>query len=246
MRIIGLMVVGNEAERFLEPCLQWLTPMVDDLLVYDDQSEDASMEIAASTGAVVVRRDDSIPAFLTDESEFRGAAWTHVETRLKPTRSDWVLAIDADEFVVSVQGDAAGALHAAIDAAESESCSSVELPVAEVFGVHDHRLQIRTDGQWDKIRATCLGQWRPGLGFPRKKLGCGRLPVMPGPALRYGDPCIVHAGYLRPQDRPVKRLRYSRAGHGGSHVKSITEVGKLAPWMPSVPPEVLSALEERA
>lgn len=245
MNLYGLMITRNESHRYLDAVCRWTTDIVDALVVFDDCSDDDSADIAESVGAIVAVRKPDAPSFADSESSFRQAAWEFLADAVRPSSDDYVLVVDADEFVVTVgYRNTRTALLAAIDQAEQESCAQIDLPVAEVFGMLDTRPLIRNDGQWAKIRAAALGRWQPSLRFKPVPLACGRLPQISGPPLRIGDPMILHCGYLRSEDRVVKRMRYSRRGHGGAHVRSITERGIYEPYTQPLPELISAALQE--
>ena len=77
------MIVRNEAER-LERCLASVAGFVDEMVVLDTGSSDATIAIAAGCGAVV----HQLP-WPGDFAPARNAALQHV-------RGDWVLVLDAD------------------------------------------------------------------------------------------------------------------------------------------------------
>jgi hypothetical protein len=186
----------------------------------------------------------SDPTFLENESRFREAAWMHLEDALNPTTDDWLLILDADEFIVTrSEGDGRAAIEATIAWAMSESCDHIELPVAEVFDAKLGQPLVRIDGQWGQIRADRLVRWHPHATFADKRLAGGSIPKMPGPALRAGDPTILHAGHRREADRRAKHVRYSQhAGHGSAHVKSILDPPRLEAWSTPLPKPITDAL----
>lgn len=82
--VAAALIVKNE-ERFLPGCLASLRGRVDEVVLVDTGSQDASPRIAAEFGAHVVNR-----AWTGDFSHARNAG-------LDAVGSDWVLYIDADE-----------------------------------------------------------------------------------------------------------------------------------------------------
>ncbi len=81
------MIVRNEAER-LERCLASVADFVDEMVLLDTGSSDATIAIAAACGAVV----HQLP-WPGDFAPARNAALEHV-------RGDWVLVLDADEWLL--------------------------------------------------------------------------------------------------------------------------------------------------
>lgn len=247
MSVFGLMVVRNEADRYLAASVSWLNEIVDKLVVFDDQSTDDSAELAATAGAIVKYRPLQCPTFLDNESMFRQHAWWSLGIAVSPTESDWVLCVDADEFLISHVGDSPHAsVHNVIKLANEEGADAIDFPVAEVFDMLDDRPLVRTDGEWDKIRAARLCRWHNRPMFANTKLAGGSLPMRAAasPPLRVNDPVLLHAGYRRLEDRHAKHRRYTEHhGHGGAHVDSILKVGIYEPWSSPIPKEIAEALQ---
>ena len=90
------MIVRDEA-RCIQRCLDSVRPFVDEMLVLDTGSRDATVAIAQRCGAVVQRF-----AWIDDFAAARNAA-------LALTRAPWRLVLDADEWLVA-GGDKLAAL----------------------------------------------------------------------------------------------------------------------------------------
>ncbi|MBF5083138.1 glycosyltransferase family 2 protein [Quadrisphaera sp. INWT6] len=86
-RTLAAVLIVKDEERVLQSCLEAVRPLVDEILVYDTGSSDATRAIAAAAGARVVCGywDD-------DFGGARNRALSHCE-------ADWVFSIDADEIV---------------------------------------------------------------------------------------------------------------------------------------------------
>lgn len=221
------MVVKNEADRYLEQCVRWNFSVLDDLLVYDDASEDESVSIAQKNGAVVVPREDEVPPFIVDESAFRQAAWEVMEDIFSPTPDDWILCLDADEFLVYDGPDQ-------LEHLLNTSGDGVVLPVDEIF-LADGAGQMyrRVDGYWGQITALRLVRYRPGGTFKKRRLGGGSVPTYVQDTTTSSSVRIAHLGYLDPLDRAIKHSRYSSIkGHSTAHVESILTAPELeaTPW----------------
>lgn len=244
MSTYAIMVVKNEAGRYLAQSVAWLRQAVDELVVFDDGSIDATVRVARETGALVGVRDFGAPAFLENESKFRQSAWWFLEATLQPTGNDFVVSVDADEFLVD-RGDRSPreALEEVIAQAREEGCDSIEIPKAEVFGALDSRPLVRTDGEWGKIREQRIAHWPDSPTFRDQKLAGGSLPKLSGPVLRAGNPTLLHLGYMRPVDRLAKYQRYrALSGHSRKHIESIKERPALEPWANPLPDLITEAI----
>ena len=90
-RLSAFLIVHDE-ERHIGDCLASLAGLVDEIVVLDDGSADATAAIAGATGARVEHRP------FDDFGRQKQAA-------LELTRGDWVLSIDADERVTPELAD---------------------------------------------------------------------------------------------------------------------------------------------
>ncbi len=84
---ISLCMIVRDEEVFLGECLQRARPFVDEMVVVDTGSTDRTREIAAETGARVLTAD-----WHDDFAAARNVA-------LEAATGDWVLVLDADEFL---------------------------------------------------------------------------------------------------------------------------------------------------
>lgn len=244
-RIIGHMVTRNEYGRYLQQSLLWLMERVDEVVVYDDQSDDGTLEYLRATGVAVARRPDEVPSFLEDESRFRQAAWRFLESTAWPGGADWILSVDADEFLVT--DDAAetvnDALNQAIACAQAESCLAVNFNVREVFGYDRCTPLVRKDAYWGGITACRLVRWRQGATFTPCPEGGGSVPTswMDWRHMA-SNLSLLHLGYARAGDRQSKHDRYVGGRHNPTHIASILRPGVLAPWAGMQPPLVAAVV----
>jgi len=223
MRIWGVMVTRNEADRYLLPVLNALDPIVDDLFILDDESTDNTVAIAKDWGASV------LPAktpFMKNESLCREEALHAMETLFDPRVGDWVLSLDADEML-AFEGDPRKRMEelAALG-------KSIRFRVAEVFRVEDGKPFIRTDGFWGDIDGVRFYPWHNGGTFENKTLAGGSIPTYAqNNVYRVTDPVILHYGYAREEDRVKKYARYiGTSGHNTAHVDSILRPPTLKAW----------------
>lgn len=236
MRILGIMPIRNEAHRYLEANLAWHKDILDGLAVYDDQSDDDSALYCWDAGAKVKTRPDSVHSFLDHEGLFRQACWEWMEEALKPEEGDWILALDADEFLVSIDGDVRRQL---IEVAATALGEGVYIPIPEVFEVKDGVPYIRTDGFWRDLGAPRYFRYLSDGKFNEVPMGCGSFPnyVQSFSRLNRGLR-LLHLGYVTAQDRTAKYQRYSGVeGHNPVHIESILQRPRVERW-PYAAPEL--------
>lgn len=238
MRIFGLMVTKNEADRYLDLALSAARPVVDDLFVFDDGSTDTTVAVAEGHGCLVTSRHPSGPSFLEHEGRFRQQAWDVFENAVEPEVGDWVLALDADEIVTAI-GDPRELLLEAAKLSNDRGELARLIRIPEIFDVRDGKPYARMDGWWGKIRGTRFFAYRKGGLFADKPMASGSEPTYI--QARIGEIVegfwLLHLGYACHDDRVEKYRRYSeRAGHADQHVASILQDPQLAQWVgPSIP-----------
>ena len=88
MKTLNLVMIVKNEERCLERCLQSVKDLVDDIIIVDTGSEDATKQIAVSFKAKVYDYK-----WKNDFSDARNFA-------LSKSDSDWNLILDADEYLV--------------------------------------------------------------------------------------------------------------------------------------------------
>ena len=117
------MIVRDE-ERHLGDCLRSIAPEIDEIVIVDTGSRDATVEIARKFGARVVER-----AWAADFSDARNSALDHA-------KCDWILYIDADERLHVP----AGALRSAVDRDDAAACWVLFQPRVGFTRYHELRL----------------------------------------------------------------------------------------------------------
>lgn len=231
MKVICNMVVRNEADRYLESCLDWVGHHVDELFVTDDRSDDESVNVAIAQGATVFTRGADQPSFLEAEGSFRENGWQRMLETYQPQEGDWILGLDADEFPIECN------VREVCDEANRRGYASINIKIPEIFSLDP--LAERTDGFWGTIVGTRLMRYQPGpQTFRQPTMGSGVFPSYAYHCRNWSerDDCglrIMHFGYADPDDREEKYLRYKsqhRNGHAGSHIESILMPPKLREW----------------
>lgn len=234
-RVIGSIVVKNEIDRYLEKCILHAKTFLDEIFIYDDCSTDGSAELCADLGCTVVTRPLGLASFIEHEGQFRYAAWQAFEEAMKPTNGSWVFSFDADEFMISLQGEIATTLNTNIVRAKKNNFTGIILPFPEIFKIENNDLFYRVDGLWNTVRGPRLFAYQQNASWKNKRMGCGSEPtyVSAANSLNQNDLKVLHLGYARDEDKKSKYERYSSLpehGHNNSHIESIIATPILKKW----------------
>lgn len=224
-RLVAMMPVRNEADRYLEEVLSDLSTYVDAIVVLDDASTDHTPEICKSYSKVVYHALEA-SLFFGHESELRARLWEHT-IALQP---QWVLAIDADEvFEERMRYE----IHALI---HHDEFDAVEFRLFDFWGGKTH---YRVDGAWDPWtkRVRMLFRHRPERAYtwPEQRFHCPRIPfeVRGSIQVYQSDLRVMHFGWARPEDIARKYQQY-KAFDDSPHLKSVLdepEKIRLEPWI---------------
>lgn len=235
MKVIAYMPIKDEVDRYLEPCLRDLSKAVDEIVIYDDRSTDDSVSVAKKYTDHVTVRPSHLPSFLEHEGRFRQAAWDYMVERCNPTDEDWILAIDADEWIYAESTDLTLRRLKEVLGKIPWNYTALMIQKHEIFDIQDGVPQERIDGYWGSIIGTRLVRFLPGGTFNDKAMGCGSEPsyCSQSPSRVEHDLFLLHYGYVQPEDRVMKHERYTTLvdhGHSNSHIASIVAEPELRPW----------------
>ena len=231
------MMVRDELERYLPLAVTHLASYVDEIRVLDDGSTDGSYEWLEAHEKVQVLQNPG-PTFFEHEGRCRQNLF---EWTLKG-RPDYVLAIDADEFVADP--------YYLRETISKGGADVYTFSLVEAWVLSDRGIDIRIDGQWGPRRVPILyraprhsdRRWR----IADRKLACGREPIevirKSSRAPATGS-TILHFGWARPSERPARAERYfvhdQGKFHQDRHLQSILWEDrrvrlKRTPWPPAL------------
>jgi hypothetical protein len=234
MKIFGLTVGRNEADRYLMPMLLHMTDVVDSHFFYDDRSDDDTAAVATWGGCCVTVRPEELQSFVQDEGDFRNQAWQAFEKAMNPDPGDWVLVIDCDEVLVHTVpgGDVGEVLRQEILWSDKKA---IDLMIPEVFGLTAKGFPlVRTDGLWGTIHAPRLFRYQSDGQYFLGDFGVPAVPtyVMGASWGQTERLALMHYGYADDRDKVAKHERYANGGgHNDRHVKSILGPYTTRPWM---------------
>ncbi|HHW13640.1 MAG TPA: glycosyl transferase, partial [Firmicutes bacterium] len=195
-RITLMMLVRNEAGRYLARVLDQARRFVDSAVILDDASTDDTVRVCQEVlaGVPLTLVSNPEPGF-ADEAALRRQLWDLAVA----TNPDWLLALDADELFE--------------ESAPFELPLLAADPLAEAYAFRLYDMwdegHYREDAFWNAHHRlwTLLVRYLPGFPYRWREtpLHCGRLPcnlnelrVVPSP-LR-----VKHLGWIRPADRLAK------------------------------------------
>ncbi len=233
-KLTVMMVVRNEAGRYLRQVLEDLSDWVDEIVVLDDASDDDTPSICASCDKVVRFERNPLPAFTSHEGKLRARLWTMVEE----TRPDWILAIDADELFEPRMR------HEVRDLINQAEYDAVEFRLFDFWGGLTH---YRVDGEWNPWSrfVRLLVRYVPGkrCTWPDVPIHVGRWPLeYRGPLLTFhSDIRVKHLGWARSEEHRAKYEFYrsreiETRGASSKHTESVIappQEVKLERWFDS-------------
>lgn len=218
-RLVASMIVKNEMDRYLPLAVEHLLSYCDEIRVLDDGSSDGTYEWLLDRDRVEVRRNTG-PSFFEHEGRARQELldWTFA------AEPDYVLAIDADEFV----GDPY-----VIREAMASAAPVYLLTLVEAWKVSEETISIRVDGQWGPRKVPILYQLplkprgaRQAAAFKQqwrildRQLACGREPVAVIKAAARApliETDVYHFGWARESARQERAERYFTHDQGRFH-----------------------------
>ncbi|HEY8391953.1 MAG TPA: glycosyltransferase family 2 protein [Capillibacterium sp.] len=218
--VLAMMVVRNEAGRYLQPVLNRLSSCVDGIVVLDDASTDRTPELCLAHVKVIRFERLTTPLFAQDEARLRQRLW-EMTVELDPA---WILALDADELLEIEITRVLPAL------CVQNRYELVTFPVYHFWGDLRH---YRVDAWWhpERARTACLYRYQKNRTYrwaPRL-LHCGRFPQEAYRSPRLDSTVrLLHLGYANPGEHQAKYRRYLDLDPQGrfcplSHYRSILD-----------------------
>lgn len=216
MKLVGSLIVRDERSRYLSECIGHLRDFCDLVVVLDDGSTDGTAEwLRDNTDEkMVVQYLDSEDGFFAGHEGRKRQKLLELTLNQLP---DWVLSIDADEFV-----DRPDLVRAYCDGPRQVGTLDME----EVWKIGQHGLFIRIDGGWRPHAVPCLwsaklsGYRGRALRIQDRALACGREPEAVRrlfPRARPTGSSILHFGWANPAERAARYERYVTADSGKYH-----------------------------
>ncbi len=239
MRLVAYMVAAPlECDRYLRLAVESLSEFCDAVRVWGDGGVDEIREALRGTPADVQGSAQS--GFWQHEGRTRQLA---LEWALAAS-PDYVVAVDADEFVADGQ-----ALRAALEKHEAVVEVSA-LCMQEVWAANPGSLTVRMDGGWKPHPIPIVWKPQPGWNIPNRPHASGRTPsqVLSRWDRSFCPTEILHFGYTCKAERQARYQRYADTagfGHAARHVRSImdeTVSECVQPWSEGLRPHAANIL----
>lgn len=222
-KIIGIMLVKNEADRYLRRVLSQMTVLCDRLLVLDDGSTDSTPLLCEHYGAKVYR-NATRETWEKNELALRKALWNRAVAKANP--GDWIICLDADET-----------FHPAPHVPEiirmvqknNPNVDGLVCPLYDMWSPSEYR----DDELWNAhTRDWCMiVKYDPDKEYVWREtpLHCGRFPLNAVSVAARVPLNILHWGWAQHADRMKKYERYMKVdpeGKSGSlaQYKSILDL----------------------
>jgi glycosyltransferase involved in cell wall biosynthesis len=221
MKLVAGLIVKNELGRYLPECVGHLLEFCDQIVVLDDGSTDRTGEWlddnASGWDQIVVHHVDPEDGFFAGhEGRKRQQLLIHTLNQ----QPDWVLNIDADEFVTD------GKLVRDYIEVEPQPRQVGVLDMEEVWKADKDWIHTRMDGGWRPHPVPCLwsaklsGMRGRALQISNKALACGREPEVVRRYFGRARPTgasILHFGWANESGRRPRYERYVEADGGRFH-----------------------------
>lgn len=244
MNLRASLIVRDEIDRYLKPCIEHLEAFCDSIVVIDDASTDGTFEWIAERGHHVLQLPSSEGFF--DGHEGRRRQFLLDETLSHYPPADWILNIDADEFI----SDGALLRQYAMSSQRPTGTLSME----EVWKAPAEAVHIRMDGGWRPHNVPVFWRVEGGRKYriADRALACGREPEFVRSRIARSRPTgvqILHFGWSKESARQARYDRYVVADggkfHQNAHLDSIMwpDAGvtlNARPW-----PEALAPVKDQ-
>lgn len=214
--VIGIMLVRNEAYRWLAKVLEQMKRACNEIIIVDDASTDETADICSKyTDRIFYTRKTM---WGKNELFQRQRLWNEAENIAHD--GDWILCLDADETIHHIEQ-----LCSRIDQAELMKCDGLAFNLYDMWD----DCHYRSDGLWNAhLRDwVMMVRYNPDKEYVWREtpLHCGRFPLNAVTLCGNTGLAIQHWGWSRPEDRQAKYDRYMKAdpeGKSGSLAQYIS------------------------
>ena len=219
-KIIGMMLVRNEADRYLRRVLEGMKTVCDKIIILDDDSTDNTPDICYEYTGHVFFSDKSY--WGTNELHQRQLLWELANG--SADSGDWFLNLDADETIFDIHK-----LRDIVDKADSMGHDGISFNLYDMWS----ETHYRDDSLWNAHSREWIMCIKHDDHIDYKwnemPLHCGRFPLNVGFKCMPSRLKLQHWGWAKEEDRVKKYARYMAIDPEGKHgileqYKSIIDV----------------------
>lgn len=218
MKLVASLIVHNELDRYLIPCVDHLLEFCDEIVILDDGSDDGTFQYFSDEPHIHLVYQER--GFYQHEGQARQAL-IDLTLTLDPTH---VLAIDADEFISDGMRMR--------DLLDGHPLTPVWTLCMQEIWRADQYLWTREDGGWcsHEIAGVWMPEFIKNRTMMNRALACGRVPhqvnYLHGRShAQYAETSILHFGWACAADRDARYQRYVEHDggvfHASAHLQSI-------------------------
>lgn len=195
MNIVSFTLVGSgEADRWLEPFLKQLVPLVDKIAICLNTDGSKEKALAVKYADLIVEDD-------REWGKYQNVIKRDFLERVRELKPDWILTMDCDEF-----------LDKRIDRRKLEELAGSPTDIAYQFWcvqLWNDENHWRQDISFENTRFYKLAP-EYGLSFERQPLHCGLAPLYAYKYATKTNYIFRHYGLMRFEDRQKKVARYAK------------------------------------
>ncbi len=227
--LVSVALITRDEEASIEKCLLSVRELGDEVVIHDTGSTDRTVEIARALGAHVI------------EGEWRDDfAWAR-NVALDACRGEWVLSIDADEYLDN-PGPTAARIRSRLATTRS-AVTEILIEVVSLAGTRAAPVRPSAGFQVQRLFRRERMRWHGRIHELPKAIGD------PGTHLIWDDVTILHDGYLlevwEGRDKAERNLRLALLDDHGDCAKAWFEQAR-ALVAADRPEEALDAYERAA
>jgi glycosyltransferase involved in cell wall biosynthesis len=197
MKIVGIMLVRNEANRYLEKVISKVKEACDYLIVLDDASEDNTLEICKLYADEIYMSDK--PIFKENELHLRKLSWEYATRHCH--HDDWIVCLDADEELTQTN------LREKMELAKEHDLQGLSFKLYDMW----NETQYREDEIWNAHEKPWLRAIRYDANkkytWKESKLHCGMFPNNSCERALNAKIDILHWGWSKQGDR-IKKYKF--------------------------------------
>jgi glycosyltransferase involved in cell wall biosynthesis len=195
-----MMIVRNEADRYLKDVLTQLKLISDKIIILDDNSTDNTPYLCNVMGADICI--NSQRQWDKNEVSLRSQLWEIVKRSVN--NNDWILCLDADELFI----DSHIPFIKYLFKNESNKVDSIGFKLHDMWDEEHYR----DDELWQAHKHYwCMAiRYKDNIDYKwsNKTLHCGRFPLNSAKAMIPTEIPILHMGWSKIEDRIKKYAQY--------------------------------------